>query len=135
MPICVSCRVPHHTEDCDQHKPPNTAVSGQPVAGAGVAPGGECWGGDTRTGGRAVGVVDETVHDEGDTVDVVDLFAGAGGWRRWAGAGMNTKGTYDDAAQEVEGQEPIEVGDLLDDPRTDAEALCLCPVRQCQAGQ
>jgi len=59
-------------------------------------------------------------------VDVVDLFAGAGGWRRWAGAGMNTKGTYDDAAQEVEGQELIEVGDLLDDPRTDAEALCLC---------
>jgi len=23
MPICVSCRVPHHTEDCDQHKPPH----------------------------------------------------------------------------------------------------------------
>ncbi len=30
MPSCVSCRVPHHTEDCDQHKPPNAAVSGQP---------------------------------------------------------------------------------------------------------
>ena len=45
----------------------------------------------------------------------------------WAGAGMNTKGSYDDAALEVEGaEEPIEVGDLLDDPRTDAEALCLC---------
>ncbi len=40
---------------------------------------------------------------------------------------MNTKGSYDDAALEVEGaEEPIEVGDLLDDPRTDAEALCLC---------
>jgi len=72
--------------------PPTTAVSGQPVAGAGVAPGPECEGGDTHTGGRAVGVVDETVHDEGDTVDVVDLFAGAGGWRRWAGAGDEHQG-------------------------------------------
>ncbi len=53
MPICVSCRVPHHTEDCDQHKPHNTALSGQPAAGAGVMLGPECEGGDTHTGGRA----------------------------------------------------------------------------------
>ncbi len=39
---------------------------------------------------------------------------------------MNTKGTYDDVAQEVDTEDPIEVGDLLDDPRTDAEALRLC---------
>jgi len=39
---------------------------------------------------------------------------------------MNTKGTYEDATHEVGGEEPIEVGDLLDDPRTDVEALCLC---------
>ncbi len=35
-------------------------------------------------------------------------------------------GTYEDAAELVEGAEPFGVGDLLDDPRTDAEALCLC---------
>ncbi len=39
---------------------------------------------------------------------------------------MSTEGTYEDATHEVDGEEPIEVGDLLDDPRTDAEALCLC---------
>jgi len=39
---------------------------------------------------------------------------------------MNTKGTYDDATHEVDGEDLIEVGDLLDDPRTDVEALCLC---------
>ena len=39
---------------------------------------------------------------------------------------MSTKSTYEDATHEVDGEEPIEVGDLLDDPRTDAEALCLC---------
>ncbi len=32
----------------------------------------------------------------------------------------------DEAAEAVAESEPIEVGDLLDDPRTDAEALCLC---------
>ncbi len=54
-------------------------------------------------------------------------MGGDDGRRRWAGALVNTMGTYDDAALEVEGaEEPIEVGDLLDDPRTDAEALCLC---------
>jgi len=39
---------------------------------------------------------------------------------------MNTEDTYEDATHEVGGGEPIEVGDLLDDPRTDVEALCLC---------
>ncbi len=39
---------------------------------------------------------------------------------------MNTEGTYEDLTHEVDGDEPIEVGDLLDDPRTDVEALCLC---------
>jgi len=39
---------------------------------------------------------------------------------------MSTEGTYEDATHEVDGDEPIEVGDLLDDPRTDVEALCLC---------
>ncbi len=39
---------------------------------------------------------------------------------------MSTEGTYEDATQEVGAGEPIEVGDLLDDPRTDVEALCLC---------
>ncbi len=39
---------------------------------------------------------------------------------------MSTKGTYEDATHEVDVEEPIEVGDLLDDPRTDVEALCLC---------
>jgi len=39
---------------------------------------------------------------------------------------MSTKSTYEDATHEVDAGEPIEVGDLLDDPRTDAEALCLC---------
>jgi len=37
---------------------------------------------------------------------------------------MSTEGTYEYATHDVE--EPIEVGDLLDDPRTDVEALCLC---------
>jgi len=65
MPICQPCRVPHSPEVCEdtlggrtgtaracfcQHKPYNTAVSGQPVVGAGVAPGPECEGGDTHTG-------------------------------------------------------------------------------------
>jgi len=39
---------------------------------------------------------------------------------------MSTEGTDEDAPQEVDAGEPIEVGDLLDDPRTDVEALCLC---------
>jgi hypothetical protein len=39
---------------------------------------------------------------------------------------MSTEGTDEDATHEVDGEEPIEVGDLLDDPRTDVEALCLC---------
>ncbi len=41
---------------------------------------------------------------------------------------MTTKGTDDEAAAHVDADadEPIEVGDLLDDPRTDVEALCLC---------
>ena len=37
---------------------------------------------------------------------------------------MSTEGTDEYATHDVE--EPIEVGDLLDDPRTDVEALCLC---------
>ncbi len=36
--------------------------------------------------------------------------------------------TYDGAAELAAEDEPIEVGDLLDDPRTNAEALCLCAV-------
>jgi len=39
---------------------------------------------------------------------------------------MSTEGTDDEAAAHVDAEEPIEVGDLLDDPRTDVEALCLC---------
>ncbi len=39
---------------------------------------------------------------------------------------MSTEDTYEDATHEVDAGEPIEVGDLLDDPRTDVEALCLC---------
>ncbi len=39
---------------------------------------------------------------------------------------MSTEGTDEDATHEVDAGEPIEVGDLLDDPRTDVEALCLC---------
>jgi len=39
---------------------------------------------------------------------------------------MSTEGTYEDSTHEVDAGEPIEVGDLLDDPRTDVEALCLC---------
>jgi len=34
--------------------------------------------------------------------------------------------SYDEAAELVAEYGPIEAGDLLDDPRTDAEALCLC---------
>jgi replicative DNA helicase len=33
---------------------------------------------------------------------------------------------YDVALDEAAGDDSIQVGDLLDDPRTDAEALCLC---------
>jgi replicative DNA helicase len=39
---------------------------------------------------------------------------------------MSTEGTDDEAAAHVDAEEPIEVEDLLDDPRTDVEALCLC---------
>jgi len=39
---------------------------------------------------------------------------------------MSTEDTYEDATHEVDVEEPVEVGDLLDDPRTDVEALCLC---------
>ncbi len=39
---------------------------------------------------------------------------------------MSTEDTDEDATHEVDAGEPIEVGDLLDDPRTDVEALCLC---------
>jgi len=39
---------------------------------------------------------------------------------------MSIEDTDEDATHEVDGEEPIEVGDLLDDPRTDVEALCLC---------
>ncbi len=39
---------------------------------------------------------------------------------------MSTEDTYEEATHEVDVEEPIEVGDLLDDPRTDVEALCLC---------
>ncbi len=39
---------------------------------------------------------------------------------------MSTEGTDEDATREVDAGEPIEVGDLLDDPRTDVESLCLC---------
>ncbi len=40
---------------------------------------------------------------------------------------ISTEGTdNEDATHEVDAEEPIEVGDLLDDPRTDVEALCLC---------
>jgi len=36
---------------------------------------------------------------------------------------MSTEGTDDEAAAQVDAEEPIEVEDLLEDPRTDAEAL------------
>jgi hypothetical protein len=39
---------------------------------------------------------------------------------------MSTEDTYEDATHEVDAGDLIEVGDLLDDPRTDVEALCLC---------
>jgi len=39
---------------------------------------------------------------------------------------MSTEGTDDEAADHVDAEEPIEGGDLLEDPRTDVEALCLC---------
>jgi len=39
---------------------------------------------------------------------------------------MSSEGTDDDAAAHVDAEEPIEVEDLLEDPRTDVEALCLC---------
>lgn len=39
---------------------------------------------------------------------------------------MTTEGSYDAAAVAVDAEEPIEAGDLLEDPRTDVEALCLC---------
>jgi len=39
---------------------------------------------------------------------------------------MSTEDTYEDATHEVDGEDLIEVGDLLDDPRTDVESLCLC---------
>ncbi len=39
---------------------------------------------------------------------------------------MTTKGTSDEAAAHVDAEEPIEVEDLLEDPPTDVEALCLC---------
>jgi len=39
---------------------------------------------------------------------------------------MSTEGTDDEAAAHVDAEEPIEVEDLLEDPRTDVEALCLC---------
>ncbi len=39
---------------------------------------------------------------------------------------MSTEGTDEDATHEVDAGEPIEVRDLLDDPRTDVEALSLC---------
>jgi len=39
---------------------------------------------------------------------------------------MSSEGTDDEAAAHVDAEEPIEVGDLLEDPRTDVEALCLC---------
>jgi len=58
--------------------------------------------------------------------EFVDLFAGRGGPRLPGDEGMSTEDTYEDATHEVDGEEPIEVGDLLDDPRTDVEALCLC---------
>ncbi len=39
---------------------------------------------------------------------------------------MSTEDTDEDATHEVDAGDLIEVGDLLDDPRTDVEALCLC---------
>ena len=39
---------------------------------------------------------------------------------------MSTEGTDDEAAAQVDAEEPIEVEDLLEDPPTDMEALCLC---------
>ena len=39
---------------------------------------------------------------------------------------MSTEGTDDEAAAQVDAEEPTEVEDLLEDPRTDMEALCLC---------
>jgi len=39
---------------------------------------------------------------------------------------MSTEDTDEDATHEVDVEDLIEVGDLLDDPRTDVEALCLC---------
>jgi len=39
---------------------------------------------------------------------------------------MTTKGTSDEAAAQVDAEEPTEVEDLLEDPPTDMEALCLC---------
>ena len=39
---------------------------------------------------------------------------------------MSTEGTDDEAAAQVDAEEPTEVEDLLEDPPTDMEALCLC---------
>ena len=41
---------------------------------------------------------------------------------------MSTEGSCENATHEGDVEEPIEVGDLLDDPQTDVEALCLCAV-------
>ena len=43
-------------------------------------------------------------------------------------APFGTDHTYDGAAELAAEDPPIEAGDLLDDPRTNAEALCLCAV-------
>ncbi len=43
-----------------------------------------------------------------------------------SGPVMSTEGTDDAAAAHVDAGEPTEVEDLLEDPRTDVEALCLC---------
>jgi len=83
MPICVSCRVPHHSEDCE----------------------------DTQQGRRGFARQCYCQHKP-RPASRSEL--------------MNEHATYEDAAELVDGLEPVGVGDLLDDPRTNAEALCLC---------
>jgi len=135
--------MPHTAENCEdtlagrtglaracfcQHKPYSAAVPRQ-SAGSG---GGGAGTGIRRTGDppripRLSGLARKLRTSRGrQHHEFVDLFAGRGGSGQLGEAGMSTEDTYEEATHEVDVEEPIEVGDLLDDPRTDVEALCLC---------
>jgi len=122
MAICAPCRVPHGAEQCEDTPGGSVRCDPSVLLPAQDLPGGHSRGesgpgaGNTR-GQRHGQRRDHRAHCGQRGEDTAMSAASAAP----SGPDHGYEQALDDPADG-----PIEAGDLLDDPRTDAEALCLC---------